>query len=106
MDLSRYAIHGMTPSRAERPTTTEGLAQTIRAAHDAREAVVLWGGGTRLAIGEPPTRYDIAVVTRARQLRKKILRRFMNSSKFAANVCRNSSMLLSHRARDLSRSEP
>jgi len=61
VDLTRYALHGMAPARAERPTNTEALAQTIRAAHDAREAVVLWGGGTRVAIGEQPRRYDIAL---------------------------------------------
>jgi len=61
VDLSRYVIHGVWPARAERPTTTEALADTIHAAHDAREAIVLWGGGTRIAIGEPPARYDVAV---------------------------------------------
>ena len=61
MDLSRYAIHGMTPARVERPTTTEELAQTVRDADTAGEAVVLWGGGTRIAIGEPPSRYDTAI---------------------------------------------
>ena len=61
MDLSRYAIHGVTPAEAARPTSTDALAQTVRAAHDAHRAVVLWGGGTRMAIGEPPSRYDVAV---------------------------------------------
>ena len=51
----------MIPSRSERPTTTHALAAIIRAAHDARHAVVLWGGGTRIAIGEKPARYDVAV---------------------------------------------
>ncbi|HET9809703.1 MAG TPA: FAD-binding protein, partial [Candidatus Limnocylindria bacterium] len=31
------------------------------AAGRAREAVVLWGGGTRIGVGDPPTRYDVAV---------------------------------------------
>ncbi|HYK98716.1 MAG TPA: FAD-binding protein [Candidatus Acidoferrales bacterium] len=61
MDLSRYAIHGVMPTEAARPTSTEALAETVRAAHDARRAVVLWGGGPRMAIGEPPSRYDLAV---------------------------------------------
>lgn len=61
MDLSRYAIHGVTPAEAARPSSTEALAETVRAAHDARRAVVLWGGGTRMAIGEPPSRYDVAI---------------------------------------------
>jgi glycolate oxidase FAD binding subunit len=61
VDLSRYAIHGLAPSEAARPTSTEALAQTIRGAHDAHRALVLWGGGTRMAVGEPPSRYDVAV---------------------------------------------
>ena len=61
MDLSRYAIHGVTPAEVARPTSSEALAETIRAGHEARRAAVLWGGGTRMAIGEPPSRYDVAI---------------------------------------------
>jgi glycolate oxidase FAD binding subunit len=51
----------MLPSRTLRPDTTDALAIAITAAHRAREAVVLWGGGTRIGVGDPPERYDIAV---------------------------------------------
>jgi len=61
VDLSRYAIDGMTPARVERPATTEDLARAIRAADMAGEAVVLWGGGTRIAVGAQTSRYDAAV---------------------------------------------
>jgi glycolate oxidase FAD binding subunit len=33
----------------------------ITEADKGREAVVLWGGGTRIGVGDPPARYDIAV---------------------------------------------
>ncbi len=55
------AVDGMLPSRAVRPDTTDELAAVITAAGRAREAVVLWGGGTRMGVGDPPERYDIAV---------------------------------------------
>ena len=55
------AVDGMLPSRTVRPETTEELAATISAADRAREAVVLWGGGTRIGVGDAPDRYDTAV---------------------------------------------
>ena len=55
------AVDGMVPSRTLRPDTTDELAAAITAAGRAREAVVLWGGGTRIGVGDPPERYDIAV---------------------------------------------
>jgi glycolate oxidase FAD binding subunit len=59
--VSERAVDGIVPSRTFRPDTTEELAGVITAAGRAREAVVLWGGGTRIGVGDPPERYDIAV---------------------------------------------
>ena len=59
--LSERAVDGMAPARLMRPDTTDELAEVITAAGRAREAVVLWGGGTRIGVGDPPERYDIAV---------------------------------------------
>ncbi len=59
--VTERGVDGMLPSRAVRPETTEELAAIITAADRAREAVVLWGGGTRVGVGDPPERYDIAV---------------------------------------------
>ncbi len=55
------AVDGVVPSRTLRPDTTEELAAAITEAGRVREAVVLWGGGTRIGVGDPPERYDIAV---------------------------------------------
>jgi glycolate oxidase FAD binding subunit len=51
----------MLPSRTVRPGTTQDLAAIITTADREREAVVLWGGGTRIGVGDPPARYDVAV---------------------------------------------
>jgi glycolate oxidase FAD binding subunit len=61
VDLTRYALDGMAPSRVERPRTAEDLSALVGAAHRLREAVVLHGGGTRIGIGDAPSRYDTAV---------------------------------------------
>ena len=59
--VGERAVDGMVPSRTLRPDTTDELAGIITAAGRAHEAVVLWGGGTRIGVGDPPERYDIAV---------------------------------------------
>jgi len=59
--VAQRAVDGMLPSRTLRPETTEDLAAVITAAGRGREAIVLWGGGTRIGVGDVPTRYDLAV---------------------------------------------
>ncbi|HKY51774.1 MAG TPA: FAD-binding protein [Candidatus Limnocylindria bacterium] len=59
--LTGRVLDGLSPSRTVRPASTDELAQVIGDADRARRAVVLWGGGTRIGVGDPPDRYDIAV---------------------------------------------
>jgi glycolate oxidase FAD binding subunit len=59
--VAQRAVDGMLPSRTLRPETTEDLAAVITGAGRDHEAVVLWGGGTRIGVGDVPTRYDVAV---------------------------------------------
>ena len=61
MDLTRYSLDGVTPARAESPSTAEDVSALIGAAHRARETIVLHSGGTRIGIGDAPSRYDTAV---------------------------------------------
>ncbi len=61
MDLTRYALDGVTPARVESPRTAEDVSGLIAGAHRARETIVLHGGGTRIGIGDAPSRYDTAV---------------------------------------------
>jgi glycolate oxidase FAD binding subunit len=65
VDLSAYAIDGRLPSRVERPTTAADVAAVVGAAHRGRSAIVLFGGGTRIGIGDAPERYDTALDLRA-----------------------------------------
>ena len=58
---SAYEIDGMHPSFAARPNDIEGVSEAMRFAHEQGLAVVPWGGGTRMALGNVPDRYDLAL---------------------------------------------
>jgi glycolate oxidase FAD binding subunit len=59
--MTGRAVDGMLPSRTLRPETTEDLAALLTDAGRERAAAVLWGGGTRIGVGDAPTRYDLAL---------------------------------------------
>lgn len=48
----------MAPARTVRAERVGDVVDTIRAANEEREAIVLRSGGTRLSIGDAPERYD------------------------------------------------
>ena len=59
--IAGHAIDGIAPRSVERPGDAAGAARVLREAHEAHEAVVAWGGGTRIGIGDTPERYDLAL---------------------------------------------
>jgi glycolate oxidase FAD binding subunit len=61
---STFAIGGMVPSRVAEPADAAGVAETLRAAADAGDAVVVYGGGTLQRSANLPARYDVALSTR------------------------------------------
>jgi glycolate dehydrogenase FAD-binding subunit len=56
-----YAVDGVTPSVVARPGSQAEVAAVLKAASEARAAVVSRGGGTLMALGMPPERYDLAL---------------------------------------------
>ncbi|HXM57768.1 MAG TPA: FAD-binding oxidoreductase [Candidatus Dormibacteraeota bacterium] len=58
-------VDGLAPRRVERPATAEALAEALRTAAEAGEAVVPVGGGRALGLGDMPERVDVALETRA-----------------------------------------
>jgi glycolate oxidase FAD binding subunit len=67
--LGEYAVDGLTPEIAVSPSTVEEVAAVLAAAAQHEAAVIPWGGGTGMATGNPPKRYDIALdVTRLNQV--------------------------------------
>ncbi len=57
----RYAVDGVVPRAVALPTTEEQVASVLRVAHAEGLAVTPWGGGTRMALGGPPARLDVAL---------------------------------------------
>ncbi|MFW6195435.1 MAG: FAD-binding oxidoreductase [Chloroflexota bacterium] len=60
-DATSYQLDGFEPSRVETPGSVDELSRTLANAHISGEAVVLWGGGTRMHVGNRVSRYDVAV---------------------------------------------
>ncbi len=56
-----FAVDGLTPQAAVAPSTYEQVAEAMRYAHAEGLAVIPWGGGTLMHIGNVPGRYDIAL---------------------------------------------
>jgi len=61
--LDAFALGTRTPARIVEPVDAEEVAAALRAAAEAGEAVVAWGGGTLQAAANAPARYDVALVT-------------------------------------------
>jgi glycolate oxidase FAD binding subunit len=61
--LGEYAVDGLTPQIVVSPTTADEVAAVLDTAAQHQAAVIPWGGGTSMAIGNLPRRYDIALDT-------------------------------------------
>jgi glycolate oxidase FAD binding subunit len=59
--LSRYAVDGLTPSAALRPGSTAEIAEILRFAAAGGLALIPTGRGSKLGIGIPPRKYDLAL---------------------------------------------
>lgn len=59
-----YAADGLVPACVVCPETVEGVERCMTLTHSAGAAVIPAGHGTRLGVGFPPLRYDVAVSTR------------------------------------------
>lgn len=56
-----YAIDAQTPAAVVRPQTAEQAAEVVALAGHERLAVVPWGQGTQMHLGQAPQRYDLAL---------------------------------------------
>ena len=56
--LTSYAVDGVLPAWVARPTGVEEVSRLLRLASEERLAVVPRGGGTFMALGNPPRRVD------------------------------------------------
>jgi glycolate oxidase FAD binding subunit len=60
-DLRKYAIEGCTPAVIVKPRDAQEVAEVVGFASAEKLAVVCCGARTKLEIGMPPRRYDVAL---------------------------------------------
>ena len=56
-----HTIDGAEPRDVTHAQGESDVVEAIRAANERGQAIVIAGGGTRLAVGDPPARYDVAL---------------------------------------------
>ncbi len=61
VELSPFVVEGRTPEAAVFPGTVEEVAAVVAQASAAGAAIMPWGGGTAIAVGEPPPRAGIVL---------------------------------------------
>ena len=61
---SAHSIDGRRPNLVCRPESTEQIAAALRLCTEAEAAIIPWGGGTAMAIGNLPRHTDVIVETR------------------------------------------
>ena len=57
------AVDGLAPGCAVEPPTVEELCAALRDANERGAAVIPWGAGRHMALGNAPARYDVALRT-------------------------------------------
>ncbi len=60
---AEFAVDGLTPRYVATPSSVDELAAALAAANEAGVAVIPWGGGCHMALGNVPYRYDVALRT-------------------------------------------
>ena len=58
---ARFAVDGVVPALIARPGTQDEVAQVVSACAAAGAAMVPWGGGTGMGMGNPPERVEVVV---------------------------------------------
>jgi glycolate oxidase FAD binding subunit len=56
-----YAVDGATPRAVVAVGSVEEVSAVLRVCHEARAAVVPWGGGTSMGLGAPLSRVDVVL---------------------------------------------
>ncbi len=61
-DTSRWAVDGVVPGVALRPGDAEQVGAILRVCGEAGAAVIPWGGGTAVGVGNPPRASHVALL--------------------------------------------
>lgn len=60
-ELDRYAVDGVAPSDVVAPQSLDELREVLRQCHADGRGVIPIAGGTRMSVGNLPSRYDVAL---------------------------------------------
>lgn len=60
-DCAEYAVDGIAPATVVRPRSADEVAEAVRFAGSEKLVLISCGARTKLGIGMPPARYDIAL---------------------------------------------
>ncbi len=60
---ARWDVDGIAPTWVATPPSVEQLTAALAAADEHTAAVIPWGGGTHMSLGNIPKRYDLALST-------------------------------------------
>jgi glycolate oxidase FAD binding subunit len=60
-DPGAYPVDAATPAHVVRPSSIAELSEIVRSAHAENLAMIPWGGGTQMGLGNIPERYDVGV---------------------------------------------
>ena len=59
-----YAVDGITPKAVVFPKDTQQVSEAVKYANEKGLAIVPWGSGSKISMGNPPQRLDLIVCTK------------------------------------------
>jgi len=63
-DIAQFAVDGRIPKAVVYPKDTRQVSDVVKYANENNLAIVPWGSGSKISMGNPPTRLDLVVCTR------------------------------------------
>jgi FAD/FMN-containing dehydrogenase len=61
--LSAYSVDGLRPGAVVFPESLEQVSEVVKMAHKEKWALLPWGSGSKIGVGNPPSRLDLVIST-------------------------------------------
>ena len=61
--LTGYDVDGMRPKAIIFPRNTQEVSEVVKFANRENLAVIPWGSGSKMSMGNPPKRFDLVICT-------------------------------------------
>ena len=62
-DMTEYMVDNMTPRAVVFPKKTQEVSEVVKFANRENLAIVPWGSGSKMSLGNPPKRLDLVICT-------------------------------------------